>query len=336
MFKSCKSFLLFWCLFWCVFAQAGTKAPPKANTLINPVTPYTAPALSGIDGWINSSPLSLNELKGRVVLLDFWTSSCSNCIQTFPYLNDWYAKYKDLGLTVIGVHSPEFDYEKSTENVRRRVAEYGITYPVVLDNRQVNWQNYQTRAWPTVYLIDKQGKVVYQHVGEGDYVTIENNIRYLLGMTPNVAETPPVIPLEDLTPTIYVGYSRAKNYATIEDMQKDTTADYTFPMQLALSSWALQGSWQILPDKAITMANNTEIKIHFKASKVFALMGAPGKTVRIQISVEKADGAKEVKQIAVSENKLYRLVNGTTPIEGMLTLKPDTAGLEVYTFTFQS
>lgn len=142
--------------------------------------PYSAPEFTGLDGWINSQPLTIQGLQGKVVLVDFWTYSCTNCIHTLPYVVSWDKKYRDKGLVVVGIHSPEFDIEKNRDNVKAAIARYGISHPVALDNRLATWTNFRNQFWPAYYLINKQGKVVYTHYGEGDYDVTENNIRYLL------------------------------------------------------------------------------------------------------------------------------------------------------------
>lgn len=144
--------------------------------------PYKAPDFVDIQAWINSQPLSLNDLKGKVVLVQFWTYSCINCIHTIPYLNDWYQKYHDKGFEIIGVHSPEFEFEHDFNNVKNAVYQDEILYPVALDNQFATWQAYKNHYWPARYLINKNGDIVYVHFGEGDYDTTENNIQYLLNI----------------------------------------------------------------------------------------------------------------------------------------------------------
>jgi thiol-disulfide isomerase/thioredoxin len=160
-------------------AEPGSSRLSLQNGL---TIPYTAPQISGIASWINSDPIRLSDLKGKVVLIEFWTYTCINCKHTLPYVVEWYAKYHDAGLVVIGVHSPEFDFEKTRSNVQEAVQQDGILYPVAQDNQFETWRNYNNSYWPAQYLIDKQGNVVYQHFGEGDYDITENNIRFLLGM----------------------------------------------------------------------------------------------------------------------------------------------------------
>ncbi|MBB5368692.1 MULTISPECIES: thioredoxin family protein [unclassified Janthinobacterium] len=139
-----------------------------------------APALAGIEHWINSPPLNIEQLRGKVVLVDFWTYTCINCVNTLPYVQQWHDKYKGQGLTVIGVHTPEFPFERSTSNVEAATKRLGLTYPIAQDNRYATWRAYRNQYWPAFYLIDKKGRIVYQHFGEGDYAETENTIRALL------------------------------------------------------------------------------------------------------------------------------------------------------------
>ncbi|PMS38148.1 cytochrome oxidase Cu insertion factor (SCO1/SenC/PrrC family) [Trinickia symbiotica] len=140
----------------------------------------TAPEFTGIDNWINSPPLTQQQLRGKVVLVDFWTYSCINCIHTLPYVKTWYQKYKDQGLVVVGVHTPEYPFERSTDNVKTAIKRFGIEYPVAQDNEYATWNAYSNQYWPAFYLIDKEGRVVYTHYGEGEYAQTEQQIRNLL------------------------------------------------------------------------------------------------------------------------------------------------------------
>jgi thiol-disulfide isomerase/thioredoxin len=152
------------------FAAAAATAPMAT----------TAPEFTGIQQWLNSEPLTMRQLRGKVVLVDFWTYTCINCIRTLPYVKSWQEKYKDQGLVVVGVHTPEYPFERSTDNVKTAIKRFGITYPVAQDNKYATWSAYNNQYWPAVYLIDKQGKVVYQHFGEGVYAATEAKIRTLL------------------------------------------------------------------------------------------------------------------------------------------------------------
>lgn len=158
-----------------VFSTASLTAVAAAAP-----TPTTAPEFTGIQQWLNSEPLTMRQLRGKVVLVDFWTYTCINCIRTLPYVKSWHEKYKDQGLVVVGVHTPEYPFERSTDNVKTAIKRFDITYPVAQDNKYATWSAYNNQYWPAVYLIDKQGKVVYQHFGEGAYAATEAKIRTLL------------------------------------------------------------------------------------------------------------------------------------------------------------
>jgi thiol-disulfide isomerase/thioredoxin len=139
-----------------------------------------APEFAGSEQWHNSAPLTMQGLRGKVVLVDFWTYTCINCVNTLPYVKSWYEKYKDQGLVVVGVHTPEFPFERSADNVKKAIGRFGIAYPVAQDNRYATWNAYSNQFWPAFYLVDRKGQVVYTHFGEGDYGKTENTIRTLL------------------------------------------------------------------------------------------------------------------------------------------------------------
>ncbi|CEG57732.1 cytochrome c biogenesis protein DipZ [Legionella fallonii] len=304
--------------------------------------PYEAPPISGIQEWINSPPLQLSELKGKVVLIDFWTYSCINCIRTLPYLNGWYKKYHDKGLVIIGIHTPEFDFEKNAANVRNAVKRDGIKYPVALDNSFVTWENYSNHFWPAHYLINKQGKVVYERFGEGDYDVTENNIRFLLGLdmtaSPIKAESPSSS--YQLTPETYLGYARAEaNFSP--ELVHNVVASYSFPKQLVVNAWGLQGSWLINADKIVSAQNNTSLRINFQARKVFIVMGNGNKKpIKVTLLLNgKPLGNNKGKDVVdnsilVDKYSLYEAVVLPQSSSGILQLTSDNPDLELYTFTF--
>ncbi len=156
-----------------LFLTSAVHAAPQTD-------PVPAPEFAGIEKWLNSEPLTMSALRGKVVLVDFWTYTCINCIHTLPYVKSWHQKYKDQGLTVVGVHTPEFPFERSSKNVAAAIERFGIEYPVAQDNRYTTWEAYNNNYWPAVYLIDKQGKIVYRHFGEGNYKETEAAIQNLL------------------------------------------------------------------------------------------------------------------------------------------------------------
>lgn len=311
-------------------------AKPLSHTLIDGVTfSYPAPTISGISAWINSPPQNLQQLHGKVVLIDFWTYSCINCIRTLPYLKNWYQLYHKAGLEIIGIHSPEFAFEHNLSNVQNAVTKFGILYPVALDNQFVTWQNYQNAYWPAQYLIDKQGQVVYQHVGEGDDEIIENNIRVLLGMsthTPSINALPKTaVTILNQTPETYLGYARAERFASPEAMKEDQPALYHYPVTLGKDEWALQGTWLINRDKIVAMTAGSAIKLHFNAAKVFAVMGSISHPIVVNFKLN--NNVKE-NTVTVSHDQLYSLTTYPKAQEATIEMIATTPGLVIYTFTF--
>lgn len=222
--------------------QTGIKT---SNALIDGLwRPYSAPPIEGITTWINSAPLKLNDLQGKVVLVDFWTCSCINCLHTLPYIKAWYNQYHDKELVIIGVHTPEFDFEKDVGNVRAAVQRDDILYPVALDNQYDTWINFKNHYWPAHYLINKKREVVYGHFGEGGYDVTENNIRYLLGINELTTLKNGPVQTTHITQTseTYLGYERADpNFSP--KLIKDKVFQYQFPSQLVDDNWALGGAW---------------------------------------------------------------------------------------------
>jgi cytochrome c biogenesis protein CcdA/thiol-disulfide isomerase/thioredoxin len=283
-----------------------------------------APPLHLDGSWINSSPLTLQRLRGKVVLIDFWTYSCINCLRTLPHLKAWYAAYHDKGLVIIGVHTPEFAFEHETSNVRAAVKRLGISYPVMQDNRYKTWDNYANQYWPAEYLIDKQGHVRHTHFGEGEYDQTEALIRRLLNdkgaRAQHVADT---TPNGLLTPESYLGYARLTNYAGTNPVP-DKFSSYTFPGSLPANTLAYDGRWRV-GAQAITAGKNARLRLQFEASDVYIVMGGHG-TVQALV-----DG-KPIGSIRVDAEKLYTVRSGK-PTEGLLELR-FSPGVQAYSFTF--
>lgn len=333
--------------------KEGTNPALSRGQIIDEVwMPYPAPPIEGITAWINSEPLTIQGLRGKVVLIDFWAYSCINCIRTLPYLKEWYQKYRDKGLIVIGVHSPEFQFESNPNNVKMAVKEDGILYPVALDNNFTTWGNYHNLYWPAHYLINKEGQLVYHHHGEGNYDITEHNIQVLLGgeesstsLTSN-AISPQVTFLADQSPETYLGYKRADQFKSPEPVNRNTAKVYTLPESLPKDTWALKGEWIISAEKIISKSKNASIRIHFKAGKVFAVMGKSSTTTNqsldIQLNILNLEGKQKnqenvtsnLNSIQVSNHNLYKLFESKEPIESILELTVDNPGLEIYTFTF--
>jgi thiol-disulfide isomerase/thioredoxin len=339
---------------------AATASPPFAPasmpvTTTTPVAtgglrmaldqPYPAPEITGVYGWINSPPLKIADLRGKVVLIDFWTYSCINCVRTLPYIISWDQKYRDKGLVIIGVHAPEFAFEKKEENVRAAVEHYGIKYPVTLDSDLMTWSNFHNEYWPAHYLIDKDGRVVYTHFGEGEYDVTEGNIRYLLGLDAegNKAASISMPSISQLlqTPETYLGYERAEHFANEDEAKHGETVHYQFPSTLLLNHWALQGDWRVDSEKITTQKAGAALRLNFIARKVFLVLGTKDGTpahVHINLNskpVGKAGGA-DVKDglLTVDSERLYELIDQGSAGNGVLELQTDDAGLQAYAFTF--
>jgi cytochrome c biogenesis protein CcdA/thiol-disulfide isomerase/thioredoxin len=305
-------------------------------------TPYPAPEFVDIQDWLNSPPLFLNRLKGKVVLIDFWTYSCINCVRTLPYLIAWDAKYRDEGLVIIGVHAPEFQFERSIDNIKAAVAKYGIRYPVAIDNNLATWQNFNNSYWPAHYLIDKEGRVVYTHFGEGRYDVTEKNIRYLLGLR-GPAEANPITPptLADETPETYLGYARADRFATLSEAQKDNTASYKPVNFIPAHHWSLGGRWKIESEKIIARDRGALLRLNFKAKKVFLVMGTSGEkpqevTLKLNGGALTDQAGKDAPEgvVTVTGHALYELINQPTPQNSLLEITAEDPGVEMYAFTF--
>jgi len=322
-------------------AQGEKKPVSGKDELVDSLmVPYPAPALVSNSAWINSPPLTLKALKGKVVLIDFWTYSCINCIRTLPYLIDWYEKYHPYGFEIIGVHTPEFEFEKNLDNVKQAVAKDNIHYPVVLDNDYITWLNFKNQYWPAHYLIDKEGKVVYEHFGEGSYEDTEHNIRVLLGLTGQPAKENEAASLKEkkenkvverLTPEIYFGYERAGYYRGTESLKHDALFHYTYPKDLPENSWALKGNWRVEAQKILPAEKDASIKLHFFASKVFIVMGTSSDH---SIPVKLILNGKPIGKVEVKAHTLYPVVSLKQSQSGVLEVIPSESGVEFYTFTF--
>lgn len=230
-----------------------------------------APEIAGIFGWINSGPLTVASLKGQVVLVDFWTYSCINCIRTFPYLTRWYDQYKDKGLVIIGVHTPEFEFEKDLGNVKKATERFHILYPVALDNDYKTWQAFSNNYWPAHYLIDRQGIVRQVHFGEGGYMETENAIRDLLGMLPLTLEEK-AIKSRRITPEIYLGTFRADHYQPGISIKPDETAFYGYQSPLEEDHVGLKGKWLVGDQKIASKSSTSVLDLNFIATRVYLVM----------------------------------------------------------------
>jgi cytochrome c biogenesis protein CcdA/thiol-disulfide isomerase/thioredoxin len=323
-----------------------TDTPQPAATATDAPVPNAplpdAPEIGGITQWFNSGPLTPAQLKGKVVLVDFWTYSCINCIRTLPHIEGWYEKYKDQGLVVIGVHSPEFPFEGKPDNVAAAVKKFGITYPVAMDNDYVTWKNYKNEYWPAHYLINRDGKVVETHFGEGHYVETENAIRKLLGLDQTAATTPDVsATTKDQTPETYVGYHRAARLASPQPVTRDHSQTFSIPADLQMHQWALSGQWTVASDRITAGYAGASLRLHFKAGKVFLVMGnQSGHAVTATLKLNgKPIGDNAGKDapggvVTIDQQRLYELVSQPSVSEGVLDITANAPGLDAYAFTF--
>ena len=294
--------------------------------------PYPAPEFAGIEAWLNSKPLTMQSLKGKVVLIDFWTYSCINCVRTLPYVTQWDQKYRDKGLVIIGVHAPEFEFEKSRANVEAALLRHNIQYPVALDNKLDTWTHFKNRYWPAHYLINQQGQVVYTHFGEGKYNVTEHNIRTLLGLKGEMQTAPtPTAPTAKLTPETYLGFARSKNFGGEENVKTATSSNFHFPPSLSEDHWALSGTWSIEPQRIVSTEANAGLQLHFNARKVFLVLGSKNNTP-IHVTI-KLNG-QSATPLTITHHTLYELIDQQTHKPGQLEITADSPGLEAYAFTF--
>ena len=283
-----------------------------------------APQLHADGAWINSPPLTIAQLRGKVVLVDFWTYSCINCLRTLPHLKAWDAAYRDQGLVILGVHTPEFAFEHVTSNVRAAVKRLGVRYPVMQDNRFKTWDAYANQYWPAEYLIDRQGRVRHTHFGEGEYGQTEALIRRLLGTkTGHARRVADATPTGLLTPESYLGYARLSNYVG-RNPEPDRFADYRFPSDVPVNTLAYDGRWKVGPQQ-ITAGRDARLRLHFEASNVYIVMGGRG-------TVEALVDGKHERTIHVDAQRLYTVRTGK-PADALLELR-FSPGVEAYSFTF--
>jgi cytochrome c biogenesis protein CcdA/thiol-disulfide isomerase/thioredoxin len=288
-----------------------------------------APELTGLTNWIKSKPLTMKKLRGKVVLIDFWTYSCINCLRTLPHVKAWYHAYHDKGLVVIGVHTPEFAFEHVPSNVRGAVRRLGVTYPVALDNDYSTWNAFQNQYWPAKYLIDRRGHLRYYHFGEGSYDTTEARIRTLIGenaeMLPVANELADPTPTELTTPESYLGYERLARFADTT-VTPDKLATYRFPPgDLQQNELAYSGRWRV-EGQRIVAGPGAQLRMRFIARSVHLVLGGRGSVAVI------VDG-KPVGVVPVRGSRLYTLARLPTPRSRLLELH-FTPGVEAYAFTF--
>lgn len=323
------------------------KARPEQNSKSDSQLPklFKAPGFTNKSGeWINSEPLQLEALKGNVVLIDFWTYTCINCIRTLPYLKTWHETYKDKGLIIVGVHTPEFEFEKSLTNVKKAATDFQLTYPIVQDNEFGIWRDYSNRYWPAKYLVDKDGYVRYTHFGEGSYDETEEAIQKLLeerGSTVNEIIQNPQYDLYSRTPELYLGYERIKNLISPERVLQNSVQQFTSPNSPPKNYFGYQGYW-ILSGEHANPDTNASLILHFDAKEVFLVMRPKDGTqssvkVYLNDTIIPSNAAGEDVQdgiVQIKEDRLYKLVNQQQAQSAILKLVFDDDNTELYAFTF--
>ncbi|MCU1763016.1 cytochrome c biogenesis protein DipZ [Pseudomonas sp. 14P_8.1_Bac3] len=314
------------------------------------------PALDGAVQWLNSPPLDAQALKGKVVLVDFWTYSCINCLRTLPYVKAWAEKYRDQGLVVIGVHAPEFAFERNIGNVTKAMKDLGINYPVAVDNDYKIWRAFNNEYWPAHYFADAQGRIRYHHFGEGEYAESERVIQQLLreagatkvddGLINADAKGVQLAPdmNEVQSPETYVGFQRAEHFVPESGLAPDKDSAYRPPSQLALNDWSLDGQWKVGSERATSSAPASRIVYRFHARDLHLVLGpgADGKPVRFKVLIDgKAPGDAHGTDVApdgsgsVTEQRLYQLVrqpDGVT--DRTFSIEFLDPGVSAYAFTF--
>ena len=329
--------------------QDNNAAKETGKDLLDPTVAKQAPELTGLEGWINSDPQTIASLKGKVVLVDFWTYSCINCIRTTPYLNKWYDTYKDKDFVILGIHAPEFAFEKKKENVEKATKDEGIKYPVALDNNLKTWAAFNNQFWPSKYLIDKDGKIRYTHFGEGDYDITEQNIRALLTengkkldmsmKTSEVANTGGISSLQ--SPETYLGWSRANNFANQTETKYNEKATYSYK-NIVSNQWSIDGGWQINPENIVSQ-EASKLKFNFQAKEVYLVMGSTEKqSIKVTLNGKNISDSKfagkdvQNGSVEVAEYRLYRLVNLDMFNANQVLELDIPAGVTLNAFTFGS
>ena len=317
------------------------------------------PSLNGAVQWLNSPPLTAQSLRGKVVLIDFWTYSCINCLRSLPYVKAWADKYKDQGLVVIGVHAPEFAFERNIDNVKKATHDLGIDYPVAIDNNYAIWRSLNNQYWPAHYFVDAQGRIRYHHFGEGDYAQSEKVIQQLLAEAghANAANMPTGLTSASVqgveaaadnndmqSPETYIGYARAENFASPGGETEDKPHTYAVPVQPALNDWGLTGKWNVGAEHATLTTASGGIVYRFHARDLHLVLGPnqDGKPVRFRVSIDgAAPGASHGSDVAadgtgtVTGVRLYQLVRQSGDVKDhTFSIEFLDPGVEAYSFTF--
>jgi cytochrome c biogenesis protein CcdA/thiol-disulfide isomerase/thioredoxin len=331
--------------------KTATQEAPKLDLPVE----GELPALDGAVAWLNSEPLTRAQLKGKVVLIDFWTYSCINCLRTLPYVEAWAQKYRDQGLVVIGVHAPEFAFERDIDNVKQAVKDLKVDYPVAIDNDYAIWRAFNNSYWPAHYFIDAEGRIRYHHFGEGEYDQSERVIQQLLAEAGRNQASNDLVTVkptgveaaadmdEILSPESYVGYERAENFVSPGGAAKDEAKTYSAEPK-SLNQWGLSGDWTVGGERAVLNAKDGGIAYRFHARDLHLVLGPgmDGKPVRFRVTIDgAAPGAGHGSDIdangdgTVTGQRLYQLVrqNGAVA-DRTFEIRFLDPGVQAYAFTF--
>ncbi|HKR37617.1 MAG TPA: cytochrome c biogenesis protein DipZ [Steroidobacteraceae bacterium] len=337
-------------------AMSGAMMAMSGKSAGAPRVEGELPSLSGAVAWLNSNPLTTESLRGKVVMVDFWTYSCINCLRTLPYLRAWQERYKDYGFTIVGVHTPEFAFEKQESNVSRAVRELGIRYPVAIDNDYTIWRAFNNEYWPAHYFVDSQGRIRGHHFGEGGYDESEQLIRELLTEAGHRELPAPTDVLNGrgieaapdessvASPETYVGYDRAANFVSAAAIAPDRPGEYQTPSELRLNQWALSGNWTVGAESATSNAAGGKISFRFHARDLHLVLGPreDGKPVRFRVTIDGRAPAQDrgvdvdTKGVGVvHEQRLYQLIRQSESVQDRtFTIEFLDPGVQAYAFTF--
>lgn len=313
-------------------------------------------ALSRATDWLNSQPLTAAGLRGKVVLIDFWTYTCINWIRQLPYVRAWAEKYRDRGLVVIGVHSPEFAFEKNIDNVRRAASAMRVNYPIAVDSDHVIWRAFKNKYWPALYFVDAQGRIRHHQFGEGEYEQSEMMIQQLLTEAGSGGISSELVVVDGRgaetaadwgslkSPENYVGYERTENFASPGGAVLDKARVYAAPAQLRFNHWALSGDWTVTNQATVLNKANGRIVYRFHARDLHLVMGpaARGTSVRFRVLIDgQPPGAAHGIDVdaqgngTVTEQRLYQLIRQPQPIaDRLFEIEFLDSGVEVFVFTF--
>ena len=337
-------------------AMSGNSMMMSAAKTAGPPSEGEFPSLAGAVAWINTPALTPEQLRGKVVLVDFWTYSCINCLRTLPYVRAWADKYRDRGLVVIGVHTPEFAFEKDLGNVRKAVRDLKIDYPVAVDNNYAIWSAFFNNYWPADYFIDGRGQIRGHAFGEGDYDTSERLIQTLLKDAGHADVSQALVSVHGAgveaapdaadvkSSETYVGYDRAESFASLGGVVKDKPHSYSVPGQLQLNQWGLQGDWDVQGEKGVLVRTPGRIVFRFHARDLHLVLGPAqdGKPVRFKVLLDgKAPGDEHGEDVdaagtgSVTGQRLYQLIRQhSAAMDRTFTIEFEDAGVQAFSFTF--